>query len=304
MHSGPPRRRSIDPAPSRGRSWGCSSIFSRSPPPCRGRGGAAPPTARPGSSSRGTGRPSPTSRRTIGRSRGRPRRPSCPRACRPCSRPIPPAARSVERPRRASRHFHSRGRLPGVRPFPSVPAPPGDRPAAESGPSAGEAPAAGRASRSIHRGRGDSGRPFREDEGEHGKDRRVRRGWSSCSWCCRSGGRCVELYTDWLWFDEVGFSGVFSTILWTKILLGAGTRDPGVPGALPQSAGDAPGTRAAGRARRRGRSAPASELAPGGAALPAVPPARLPRDRLHAERAGDGPMGDVDPVPERRRPSA
>ncbi len=37
------------------------------------------------------------------------------------------------------------------------------------------------------------------------------------------GRQVVELYTDWLWFDEVGFSGVFSTILWTKILLGAGT---------------------------------------------------------------------------------
>jgi uncharacterized protein len=35
------------------------------------------------------------------------------------------------------------------------------------------------------------------------------------------GRQVVELYTDWLWFDEVGFSGVFSTILWTKALLSA-----------------------------------------------------------------------------------
>ena len=37
------------------------------------------------------------------------------------------------------------------------------------------------------------------------------------------GRQAVELYTDWLWFGEVGFSGVFATILSTKILLGAGT---------------------------------------------------------------------------------
>ena len=36
------------------------------------------------------------------------------------------------------------------------------------------------------------------------------------------GRQVVELYTDWLWFDEVGFSGVFSTIVWTKVLLGMG----------------------------------------------------------------------------------
>ena len=35
------------------------------------------------------------------------------------------------------------------------------------------------------------------------------------------GRQVLELYTDWLWFDEVGFSGVFSTILWTKTLLSA-----------------------------------------------------------------------------------
>jgi hypothetical protein len=35
------------------------------------------------------------------------------------------------------------------------------------------------------------------------------------------GRQVVELYTDWLWFDEVGFQGVFSTIVSTKVLLGA-----------------------------------------------------------------------------------
>ncbi|MHB0867056.1 MAG: UPF0182 family membrane protein [Thermoleophilia bacterium] len=30
----------------------------------------------------------------------------------------------------------------------------------------------------------------------------------------------VYLYTEWLWFGEVGFSSVFTTILWTKIWLG------------------------------------------------------------------------------------
>ena len=38
----------------------------RSPPPCRARRRAAPPTARPGSSSRGTGKPRPTSRPPTG----------------------------------------------------------------------------------------------------------------------------------------------------------------------------------------------------------------------------------------------
>ena len=85
------------------------------------------------------------------------------------------------------------------------------------------------------------------------------------------GRQVVELYTDWLWFGEVGFSGVFSTILWTKVLLGAGA---GLLAflvlylnLLATRRGHGP-TR---RARRRGRPAPASELAPGGAALPAVP---------------------------------
>jgi uncharacterized membrane protein (UPF0182 family) len=36
------------------------------------------------------------------------------------------------------------------------------------------------------------------------------------------GGQAVTLYTDWLWFQEVGQPGVFSTILWTKALLGVG----------------------------------------------------------------------------------
>jgi uncharacterized membrane protein (UPF0182 family) len=36
------------------------------------------------------------------------------------------------------------------------------------------------------------------------------------------GRQVVELYTDWLWFDEVGFPGVFSTIVSTKVLLGMG----------------------------------------------------------------------------------
>ena len=34
------------------------------------------------------------------------------------------------------------------------------------------------------------------------------------------GRQAVELYTDWLWFHEVGFPGVFGTILSTKALLG------------------------------------------------------------------------------------
>jgi uncharacterized membrane protein (UPF0182 family) len=36
------------------------------------------------------------------------------------------------------------------------------------------------------------------------------------------GRQGVELYTDWLWFHEVGFPGVFGTILSTKALLGLG----------------------------------------------------------------------------------
>ena len=37
------------------------------------------------------------------------------------------------------------------------------------------------------------------------------------------GRQVVDLYTDWLWFQEVGFSGLFRTILATKVLLGLGT---------------------------------------------------------------------------------
>jgi uncharacterized protein len=37
------------------------------------------------------------------------------------------------------------------------------------------------------------------------------------------GRQVVELFTDWLWFQEVGFPGVFSTIMYTKVLLGLGT---------------------------------------------------------------------------------
>ncbi len=33
------------------------------------------------------------------------------------------------------------------------------------------------------------------------------------------GGQAVTLYADWLWFHEVGFPGVFTAILYTKILL-------------------------------------------------------------------------------------
>ena len=36
------------------------------------------------------------------------------------------------------------------------------------------------------------------------------------------GHQVLELYTDWLWFDEVGFPGVFATIVSTKALLGVG----------------------------------------------------------------------------------
>ncbi|MBI2161476.1 MAG: UPF0182 family protein [Candidatus Rokubacteria bacterium] len=34
------------------------------------------------------------------------------------------------------------------------------------------------------------------------------------------GAEAVALYTDWLWFEEVGFTGVFTTILFMKALLG------------------------------------------------------------------------------------
>jgi len=34
------------------------------------------------------------------------------------------------------------------------------------------------------------------------------------------GGGAVTLYTDWLWFQEVGFPGVFLTVLYTQALLG------------------------------------------------------------------------------------
>ena len=33
-------------------------------------------------------------------------------------------------------------------------------------------------------------------------------------------GQAVALYTDWLWFHEVGYASVFTTILWSKVLLG------------------------------------------------------------------------------------
>ncbi len=32
-------------------------------------------------------------------------------------------------------------------------------------------------------------------------------------------GSLVRVYTDWLWFGEVGYRGVFSTILWTRVVL-------------------------------------------------------------------------------------
>jgi len=35
-------------------------------------------------------------------------------------------------------------------------------------------------------------------------------------------GQLLTLYTDWLWFEEVGFRGVFTTILATKAWLGLG----------------------------------------------------------------------------------
>ncbi len=37
------------------------------------------------------------------------------------------------------------------------------------------------------------------------------------------GRQAVDLYTDWLWFEEVGLTGVFRTILATKVLMGVGT---------------------------------------------------------------------------------
>ena len=37
------------------------------------------------------------------------------------------------------------------------------------------------------------------------------------------GRQVVDLYTDWLWFEELGRSGVFRTILSAKVLLGVGT---------------------------------------------------------------------------------
>jgi uncharacterized protein len=33
-------------------------------------------------------------------------------------------------------------------------------------------------------------------------------------------GQAITLYTDWLWFHEVGYASVFTTILWSKVLLG------------------------------------------------------------------------------------
>lgn len=35
-----------------------------------------------------------------------------------------------------------------------------------------------------------------------------------------SGGTIIQLYTDWLWFDSLGYATVFSTLLWSKIALG------------------------------------------------------------------------------------
>ena len=106
------------------------------------------------------------------------------------------------------------------------------------------------------------------------------------------GRQAVELYTDWLWFDEVGFSGVFRTILSTKVLLGLGA---GVVAFLVLYLNVL--------ATRRGLGPPVldldaeetlpqlPELVPGRAALPPIPSARLPRDRVHAERPGDGASG-------------
>ncbi len=33
------------------------------------------------------------------------------------------------------------------------------------------------------------------------------------------GPRFVGLYTDLLWFDDLGYSSVFSTIIWTRVVL-------------------------------------------------------------------------------------
>ncbi len=33
------------------------------------------------------------------------------------------------------------------------------------------------------------------------------------------GPRIVGLATDWLWFRDVGYSNVFSTVLWTRLIL-------------------------------------------------------------------------------------
>ncbi|MEK6717098.1 MAG: UPF0182 family protein, partial [candidate division NC10 bacterium] len=35
-----------------------------------------------------------------------------------------------------------------------------------------------------------------------------------------SAGGLVRLYTDWLWFQEVGFAAVFATVLKTQVALG------------------------------------------------------------------------------------
>jgi len=32
-------------------------------------------------------------------------------------------------------------------------------------------------------------------------------------------GSLVRVYTNWLWFGELGFRGTFSTILWTRVVL-------------------------------------------------------------------------------------
>jgi hypothetical protein len=44
-----------------------------------------------------------------------------------------------------------------------------------------------------------------------------RSGSSSCS--CSAGSRLLNLYVDWLWFGEVGFRSVYSTVLFTHVLL-------------------------------------------------------------------------------------
>src|SRR3954454_17799796 len=33
------------------------------------------------------------------------------------------------------------------------------------------------------------------------------------------GSRLITFYVDWLWFGEVGYRGVFTTILFTRVLL-------------------------------------------------------------------------------------